>query len=365
MASGSHFSYTQRAEFRRHFSDHEYSVLASNVGLSIQMMWNWDFTNPNSQAAAKLRMSFLSTKPSLILSWSYGGNRSPWVNPTVSGPSGTTVFKGTTYNRYTLEWSTGQIWTGGASGQVPGGAGFHVGATFSGVDFSTPDPIIITDVVLLDSSGTALAQHPRHLGFDAGTLDAADGGLNLRFFNFSDHVLLIRNVMVQELPRVLSLEAMVPGGKMVDPFGRPFRPWPESTRRLATEARLAPKEGEVKLTVARLSQKRHIDEVLTERDCAANDRLRGPDTACKPGGRTVDLFPATTMFITATVIDPRGQVWDPKRRHMVEGPVSSHLFYQVAGRHPDLNSNGVDDYIDIHGGKSKDRNRTGVPDDAR
>jgi hypothetical protein len=54
MASGSHYSGEDRAGYRRHFSDHEYSILASNVGLSVQTVWNWDFQNPNAETAVKL-----------------------------------------------------------------------------------------------------------------------------------------------------------------------------------------------------------------------------------------------------------------------------------------------------------------------
>jgi hypothetical protein len=70
------------------------------------------------------------------------------------------------------------------------------------------------------------------------------------------------------------------------------------------------------------------------------------------------------MYITATIVDRRGQRWDSKQNRFVNGPVESRLFYQIAGRHPDLNHNGVDDLIDIRSGKSRDRRRTGIPDDA-
>jgi len=49
----------------------------------------------------------------------------------------------------------------------------------------------------------------------------------------------------------------------------------------------------------------------------------------------------------------------------VTGPLESHLFYQIAGRHPDLNRNGIDDFVDILNGKSKDTNKDGVPDEAQ
>src|SRR5207244_2787783 len=102
----------------------------------------------------------------------------------------------------------------------------------------------------------------------------------------------------------------------------------------------------------------HILHQLTEKDC--ND----PEVTCTPGGYNIDLFPATAMYITATIVDPRGRRWHPKRKRFVDGPVESRLFYQISGRHPDLNHNGVDDAIDIRSGKSRNRRGTGVPDDA-
>lgn len=364
MARGSNFSYANRAGFRRHFSNNEFSILASNVGLSIQTMWNWDMVNPNAQTGRRLRMNFLSTQPSLILSWSYDGNLSPWINPVVSGPSGTQVFKGTTYNRYQIEWSANNP-ASASPGQVAGGGPFHVGATFSGVNFSAPDAIIVTDVQLLDNSGTALALKPRLAGFDGGVLDSADGALNISVFNTNANALILEDVRVQELPRVLSLNAMVPGGRMQDPFGQVFQPWTEGSRQVVKRA-VIEKGGELKIPVARLSEKRHVYEVITERDCReAQDRRKGRDTAkCRPG-INVDLFPSTTLYITATLIDPAMRHWDRRAKRYIVGPVATKIFYQLAGRHPDLNENRVDDYIDIATKKSKDRNRDGVPDEAQ
>lgn len=154
MHAGSNVNDEQRAGDRRHFSDAEFSLLASNVGLSIQTMHNWDLVNPNSTAGQKFRLTFLSTQPSMLMTWSYGGSKSPWINPTVSASLGTQVFKGTTYNPYRITWQTGHGWSGGPSGEAPAGGEFHVSATFSGVDFNQPDPIIITNSELLDGSGT-------------------------------------------------------------------------------------------------------------------------------------------------------------------------------------------------------------------
>jgi hypothetical protein len=365
MAQGSNYSYEDRAGYRRHFSNREYSLLASNVGLSIQTMWNWDLVNPNAQTAFRLRMSFLSVQPSLILSWSYSGDRSPWINPAVTGPSGTTTFKGTTYNRYQIEWSTAQAWTGGSSGQVPGGGNFHVGATFSSINFSDPDAIIITDVVLLDNAGNPLALHPRLPGYDAGTLDTADASMNVRFFNFAPRELIIQEVLVQELPRVISLDAMVPGAKMVDVLGHNLQPWRGSTRRVPVK-KVLKRGDELKIPVARLNQKRHVVKVSTGKDCdVPQDSMKEPDVARCGRGIGTDLFPATTLYITATVVEPNAKYWNRERKRYVNGPLTTKLFYQIAGRHPDFNRNGIDDYIDILNGRSKDQNGDGIPDEVQ
>ena len=79
----------------------------------------------------------------------------------------------------------------------------------------------------------------------------------------------------------------------------------------------------------------------------------------------MDLFPSTTIYVTATVVDPKAKYWDREKRGYVTGPLSSQFFYQIAGRHPDLNKNGIDDYIDIATGRSKDTRVKGVPDDAK
>jgi hypothetical protein len=374
MASGSHYSGTDRAGYRRHFSDHEYSVLASNVGLSVQTIWNWDFVNPNAQTAVKVQMDFLATQASLSVSGPYNGNESPWVNPTVSAPLGTQVFQGITYNRYQVTWSAGHAWDGhvpggpgpspGTAGQVVGGGSFHVGTGFSGVNYNLPNPIIITNVTLFDASNNALALHPRAIAFDSGVVDAADGSFDVQAINVAGPPIRIDSLNVHLLPRLLSIDSMVASNeRFLDVRGQPFTAW-SAPRTIKLGATL--EKGQAKaIQIAHLSDKRHIVERLTADDCRRGDRLEGPDTAsCKPG-INVDLFPATTAYITATVVDPNAKHWDIKEKKYVTGPVTSHVFLQFAGRHPDLNKNGVDDYIDILTQRSKDANKDGVPDEAQ
>lgn len=371
MPRGALLTNEDRAGSRRHFDDTSFGILAANVGLSIETLHNWDFTNPNDVDAKQLQMEVLSTHPTLILSSFWNGPRSPWINPVVSGPVGTTVFKGSTYNRFQLTWSTGKVWSNGPSGTVPPAERFHIGASFSGVDINQPDPIIITKVSLLDAGGTPLTLSPRMFGYDAGTLDSADGSFNLHFFNLDDpgHPLLLKDLTVSELPRVLSLDAMVTGARLETWQKLPILPW-RTVRPLARgESELgAPVKDVRAVTIARLSQGRHVFQRYDESDCQAGarpgDSTREPDVArCLPGFR-LDLFPATTVFVTATVVDPSAKHWDSVQSRFVVGPVESKLFYQFGGIHPDLNHNGVDDAIDIANGTSRDVNGNGVPDEA-
>ena len=161
MAQGCCFTHEQRAGFRRHFSDVTFSILAANVGLTLETIHNWDLTNPNSANVTQIRFDVLSPASSLTLTWSYGGGLSPWNAPTVSGPLGTTNFQGTVFNRFQVTWSSGKAWNNG-----PSGVEFHVGAAFSGVNFSVPNPIVVTKIALLDGGGNPRILQPRMPGYE-------------------------------------------------------------------------------------------------------------------------------------------------------------------------------------------------------
>jgi hypothetical protein len=384
MPAGPSITPEDRAGSRRHFDDTVFSKLAANVGLSIETIHNWDFTNPNSVDAHQIQFELLSTLPSLTLSWTYLGGGSPWSTPSTPALIGTTTFRGVVYNRFRVTWSTGKAWNSGSPGVVPAGVNFHVGAAFSSVDYSTPDPVIVVKVTLLDGGGSPLTLQPRMVGYDAGALDAADGALNMNFFNADDvtRPLLVRDVRLIELPRVASIDSMVAGARPVSWQGFPISPWKSQPTvgcglgsRDSLKAFVPPEKCQLTLgrengvlVVARLSQGRHIAERYDGkcpghgRPTAPGDSIRSPDVnECPTRGFGLDLFPSTTLYVTATVVDPAAKHWDPKTKTMVVGPLASRLFYQVAGRHPDLNRNGVDDYIDIATGVSRDPNHTGVP----
>ena len=362
MPAGSNLNAEDRAGYRRHFSDGEFSTLAANVGLSLQTMWNWDMVNPNAAAAYSLDMTVLypsATPP--VLAWSFAGCSSPWINPTVIGPTGPAqTFQGGTYYPYTLRWNTPNPGSCvGTPGQAPGGVLFHIGATFTSVNFSlsTPNPIVIKDVILRDSGGTAMSLNPRLHAFDAGTLDTIGGNLNLGVFNLGEAPLQLANLQMRELPRVIALDQMVRDGRIADFTGMPFEPWPQTTRTLVDKASVDPGRG-LSLPIARLDQKRHVYEVITPEDClkALGDRLGGgPDTTdCFPG-TNIDLFPSTTMYFIGESVDPQATYWDPAQKRYVRGQLASRTYYQVTGRRLDTDKNGVDDYVDRQQGKADAR----------
>lgn len=324
------YTWSHRAQ-RRHFSDFEYSKLAANIGLAMDTMWNWDFINPNGPSqpnAVKLSMEFLSRQPSIILSWSYSGAGSPWINPTVSGPTGTRFFQNVSYNVYRIEWSAGQTWSNGPSGQVPGQARFHVGATFSSVNQADPDAIIVTDVKLFDATGKALPQQPAWIAFDAAAFNSGTSLLDWRLFNLLDRPLILRDVVVRDLPRIMAIDAMMPDEPISDISGRVFQPWPGGIRQVLPEKTIAA-GADITIAVADARTRPYI--LQQPKDCAAPPG-KPADPGCKPGKVTVDLFPGTTMYITATIVDPDGQRWDATAQRFVTGAVETRLYYQIAGR---------------------------------
>jgi len=381
MPQGSLITDEQRACCRRRFNDVTFSLLASNVGLSIQTMHNWNFTNPNPTTATKLQIEFLSKQSTMLMTWAYGGALSPWSTPVVSGPSGTQTLQGTTYNVFRITWSSAKAWSGGTAGQVPGGIEFHVGATFSGVDFNTPNPILVSKVTLFDASNNPLTLSPRMIGYDAGTVDASDGLFRIKFTNLDlAHPLKIKNIVMRELPVPVSIDSLVNGAKLLDWRGLDVLPWPvgresgrgntpgtgtenQGTSRLLGDLDVSESSS---LTIGKLSQGRHVFDNFANANCKAPaDRSISPDVNECVNGTNVDLFPATVAMVTASIVDENATYYDAVQKKMVTGPLESKLFYQFGGIHPDLNKNGVDDFLDIARGQSLDKNGDGVPDEVQ
>ena len=59
MQDGGNYDFEARSK-PRHFGNFETSLLARNVGLAMDTMWTWNFSNPNTAPAAKLRVELRS-----------------------------------------------------------------------------------------------------------------------------------------------------------------------------------------------------------------------------------------------------------------------------------------------------------------
>jgi hypothetical protein len=349
MPAGYFLSGENRASFRRHFSDRTFGLLATNVGLSVQTMHNWDLVNPNATAARSLRMDFLAVPSSLTISWSFAGSSSPWINPTVTSLSGTTTFHGTTYHRYRITWSTANpSWTGGTAGVVAGGSRFHIGTTFTGVDFNAPDAIVIQNITLLDASSNPLTLHPRLPIYDAGTVDSAAGTFDANFFGpfTGGGQLQLRNLRIRLLPRVASINSLTGKGRPRTFDNLAIRPW--STIKCAPE-KLVARKGHASCVISKLSAKPHVLVRRLLGQPGVVDCRRGLPRRLKPGatggdrptapddegpicaGTIRDPFPSATIYLTATVVDPKVKHFDRKLKKYVVGPVTSKLYYQFAG----------------------------------
>lgn len=376
MPSGALLTDEQRAAYRRHFSDTDFSFLAANVGLSIQSMHNWELVNPNPKAATRLRIDFLSPRPSVVVAGANTGPRTPWNKPSVTALNTTKVIGRKTHYAFQLTWSAPKPWGAGGNsipGQVPPGGQFYVGVTFPNVSNGAPDPILVTGITLVDASGKDLPLAPRIPAYDAGTLDAKDGSFDVGFFDLEGGAgqLVLAGVEVYALPRPLFIDAMLPGEPLRSWTGEPIEPWPlrDSVPPLAG-SRPIPRMGSAPdssllVPIARLAGGRNLFQNVVTSNCSAPaDRSSGDELNECVNGIFVDLFPATTVYMIATIVEPQAQHWDPAQGQMVVGPVQSRIFYQFAGLRPDLNQNGRDDAIDIFRGTSQDLNRDGVPDDA-
>lgn len=382
-----------RAGRNRHFSDTSYEILGHNVGLNFQTVHNWDFINPNSSDAHGLVFTLLSPANSLATLWVYSNPGftdpwpgSPWINPTITS-AGSLTFQGTLYNVFEYEYSTGQAWLGGPSGVVPPGVELHVGATFDA-------EVIVYEVTFKSGTGTDLPLRPRMVGYDTGSADLASGDFMLGFFNTDpERPLELRDLSISYLPRMAAIETMVTGAELTDLRGLPIVLGPppripvseEGPRRedflgvpgqrvdivrnrVVHFTPIAVAER-VDARLAGLAAQRHVDITYDAKDCergrkpGLGDVASGELEYC-PEGTALSLFPATTVYVTATVVDPRARYFDRTLGRVVEGPLESKLFYQLAGFVPDFNDNGVDDLLDIRNGGSEDDNGNGVPDDA-
>lgn len=354
-----------RAGVTRHFSDTSYEILAHNIGLNINTIYNWDFTNPNDTDAHSLVIIILSEATTLTLDWFYDGNSSPWTNPTITSTGNTQSFQGKTYNVFELSFSTGTSWCCGSNGVVPPGQEFHIGTSFQ-----ETDPIIVYEVILKNDTGNDLPLQPRTVGFDNGSADMASGDFELMLYNPNPEEgdLIIQELQIVYLPRLLYINSMVTDAKLQDFRGIAVLPYRPEKIILPNQRRQFEISESLSITLANLSNPRHVDITYDATGCKRGfnppaDVDVGEIEYC-PEGTALSLFPATAIYLRATILDPKAEYFDSTTGEFVTGPLESKVFFQFAGFVPDFNDNGVDDLLDIREGTSSDKNKNGIPDEA-
>lgn len=344
MPAGPSMPCSNRVGERRHFSDEDFGILANNVGLTLQSLANWDFVNPNSATASRLRMEVLSLSSTLTPVSTYLGTLSPWNAPTVVA-SGTRSFKGTSYHRFFVTWQSAKGWAspnqpGSIAGQVRGAEQFHVGTHFAEEDvLNATTQVVIADATLLDAGGSALPLHPRVPTFDTGTL-SADGTLTLALSNLVAANLVLRNWRGFVLPRPAHIDSMLfdpTGGiKLFDNQQEPITPWRQLQLPTAVElpAGSTDKPGEARFNLGNLIKEGHNVRIkyrgaATNGDATVGAQEVNPDVK---GALATDPFPGASVFLAGDLVEPNALQWDADKKAFVNQDLVTHVFLQVAGK---------------------------------
>lgn len=365
MASGASGGLTGADRVKdRHFGDTEFEVLAANIGLYQQTISNWDFVNPNSTAANGFTITVL-VDPSAgapTAASIYTGNLSPWNNVSISA-NGSETLQGTNYNRYRIDFTGPKGWANGAAGEVGAGVEFHVG-----VGLTTAYIVRNTE---LRSGTTVLGLHPRVVGYTVNaSFDPENGDYYVTLFNADPAAaLILSDIEILQLPRTVAIDQMVPGGALEDQDGLSIKPWT-----VWDPGQKVVEVGDsANLSLGNLANRRAVDRKYIEAPGCKRGIIKPPpiqdatgtsEVEYCPKGRVLGLFPSARVYVKATVTDPQAVHFDPKLGRFVTGPLSTRVFFQVPGKKPDLNNNGVDDAIDIDNGTCQDTNRNGICDDA-
>lgn len=363
MASGTSGGLTGADRVKdRHFSDTSFEKLAANIGLYEQTVSNWDFINPNSTAANGFTITVLVV-PSAGAPTAgsiYTGSLSPWNNVSISA-DGSETFQGVSYNRYRIDFTDPKGWANGSAGEVGAGVEFHVG-----VGLTTAYIVRETE---LRSGTTVLGLHPRVVGYTVdGSFDPENGDFHVTLVNEDpDAPLIMSDIEILHLPRTLAIDEMVPGGKLVGQDGLPIVPW----KAWDPGQKAVVVSDRANLSLGNLADPRAVDYKYETAPGCKRGIVKPPpiqdargfaEIEYCPEGHVLGLFPSARVYVKATVTDPAAIHFDAKEGRFVTGPLSTRVFFQVPGKSPDLNENGVDDAIDIDNGTCADTNRNGVCD---
>jgi hypothetical protein len=209
-------------------------------------------------------------------------------------------------------------------------------------------------------------------GFDRGALDLASGDFEMAIFNTdaADGAMVISEMQIQYLPRLVDINAMIEGARMVDVRGIPVVPHGNCDPKRCQPKRDFNLDNKRKFHLGNLTDDRFVDIIHDDTDCDPGTvtitgmDIEGGSLHYCIKGNLLSLFPATSIYVTATIVDPDARYYDQATNDYVNGPLETKVFYQFAGIVPDLNENGVDDLIDIREGTAIDENENGVIDEA-
>jgi len=181
--------------------------------------------------------------------------------------------------------------------------------------------------------------------------------------------MVIRDMLIQYLPRQVDINAMIEGEVMRDVRGIRVQPHGGCDRKPCKPRRDFKLNESKEFHLGKLSDDRFVDIIHDASDCelgavtVSGADMEGGSLKYCMKGNSLSLFPSTSIYVTATIIDPNARYFNRTTGAYVNGPLESKVFYQFVGMAPDFNDNGVDDLIDIREGNSVDTNGNGVVDE--
>jgi hypothetical protein len=92
------------------------------------------------------------------------------------------------------------------------------------------------------------------------------GDVVLRFHNFGGDRVRIADVRVDELPRPIPINSMIPGARPRDWTGEAVRPYKGSSRTYLNRGRSLTRKHGISLTVARMKDDRHVVQRVAAAD---------------------------------------------------------------------------------------------------
>ena len=306
-------------------------------------MHNWDLVNPNAQTAHRFRLTFLSPQADAGDVVDLRRHRAArGARPTLSA-NGTQTFKGTTYNRFRLTWSTDKAWNGAAARRgarrrrvprrrdVLGHRLQHAG----------PDHHH-------QERAARLGRHPLRAPAAAARLRRGGGRQRRRRVRDSTsspsgavrhrHP---RTSSVRELPRVLSIDAMVPRREALSTRSASHSSrYERHAQGRLRRSRTLKRGATLRVPVASMADERHLLDVVDADDCDVGDSAGRPATARRASrAGTSGCSRRRRSTSPRRVVQPDARCGTGGASATCARDLESRIFYQLGGIHPDLNKN--------------------------